>query len=474
MRGSAEVEVPGSDRRRRPRTRRRYNEFGPWSVLLGQFYLVLALIVGFGVLGALEPPALLSVVVFPLAVGSALLAPRSAVRHLPISLAVLSLLTWMLISPLWAENSTASSFLLRQSVLLLIGVTLVAGLLPVTAITQALVWFVRAIVIITLVALLISPEARLHLDPTGVSPPYPGWHGFFIHKNSMAPVFAAGLVMILAFDGRRWTRQLTVAALAVLLVGSTSATGITAGLVGVSAWVWLGVYQRQGTRRSQVFVFSSFAVGVSALLGAIASLSTITEVYGRDMTFTGRTFIWSSSLSAAAERPVTGYGLGGIFWQADPSERTLQIWREVGFRAAHAHSGPLDLVLQLGLVGLILYLVVLGVALTAAWRLMRRGARVGRWICATTAVIFILGLSEPVLLGAWLGLVLLMLQLATRVSRRPDGVAHGLSWLPRGDPAERLGAELPSRSGARSVGGLQQEGGQSGRFDRAVVLPFDD
>jgi exopolysaccharide production protein ExoQ len=415
------------------------------SVLLGQLYIVLALVLGFGSLASLLLPPVVEIVVFPLAAGAVLLAPLPSIRRLPISLALLGLLTWILVSPLWAENIDVATFVLRKNVLLVVGLMLVAGVLPIAAVTQALVWFVRLVVVVTIVALSVSPEARLHIDPAGVEPPYPGWNGYFLHKNSLAPVLAVGLLVVLAFDRRVWTQQLSVVAIAVLLVGSTSATGITGGLVAVSAWVWLGIYQRQGARRSQVFVISSIAVGASALLAAIASLNTITEAYGRDVTFTGRTFIWSSSLSAATERPLTGYGLGGIFWVAEPSERTVQVWREVGFRAAHSHSSVLEFVLQLGLVGFFLYVVVFGSMASAGWWLMRRQSTVGRWICATVAVMLILGLSEPVVFGAWLGLVVLMLQLATRLSRQSGSVAHSLSWLPPGDSAEELGLDRRSR-----------------------------
>jgi exopolysaccharide production protein ExoQ len=71
---------------------------------------------------------------------------------------------------------------------------------------------------------------------------------------------------------------------------------------------------------------------------------TVTSLLGRDETFTGRTDIWRDVLEVASCNPLLGIGYGSF--------SGLETSFTIG--AKEAHSGYLDVYLQLGIVGVVL------------------------------------------------------------------------------------------------------------------------
>ena len=99
---------------------------------------------------------------------------------------------------------------------------------------------------------------------------------------------------------------------------------------------------------------------------AIANLDSMAGLLGRDSTLTGRTNIWAMALENIAERPVLGYGYNA-FWNVAPgAERINTI---LHWKVPHAHNGFIDLTLQLGIVGLVLYIGIYFVAIRRALNL---------------------------------------------------------------------------------------------------------
>jgi exopolysaccharide production protein ExoQ len=75
-----------------------------------------------------------------------------------------------------------------------------------------------------------------------------------------------------------------------------------------------------------------------------------------DATLTGRTDFWPQVIDAIWERPLVGYGYQG-FWQdwrgsANPAAHIIN---HNGFVPPHSHSGYLEILLALGIVGLTLF-----------------------------------------------------------------------------------------------------------------------
>jgi len=112
-------------------------------------------------------------------------------------------------------------------------------------------------------------------------------------------------------------------------------------------------------------------VGGYIAMGVASNPGGITRLLGKDSTLTGRTQLWSLVWKLIRSHPWFGYGYGG-FWLGlqGPS---APVWRAVGWQPPNAHNGFLDLLLDLGIIGLLLFVPVILTALRHAFTLARRG-----------------------------------------------------------------------------------------------------
>lgn len=376
---------------------------GPIARLGAGVFVFAALLIAFRVdsfkvIPGLAPLALLAGV-FPIL----LLAPTRVMSKLPISLSVLLLVGWELASVIWTDSPEGTAYIMQLDLPIVVGIMLMVAVLPFKDLITALLWSIRVALVITVIAVIVDPLARTHFDPTGKTLNLEGWHGWFPHKNTMGPYLVFALLTILTFDRSKLVKLASLAAIGVLLAFSDSVTGLSAAMLGLAVWIWVQLYRNLDLRNSSIFLLSSLMVLAFALLGAATSLTAITDASGKDLTFTGRTFIWRASFNAWMERPVTGYGLGGILSSEPITPRTAEVWRAIGFRVPHSHNGVLDIGIQLGLVGVALFLLLWGTTLLSALRLLRDRPRMTTWIVSVMLVQLYMSLSEPTFLNnGWL------------------------------------------------------------------------
>ncbi len=354
----------------------------------------------------------------PIGLGPFVLLPREQLTKMIIDVPVLLICALMALSISWSLAPEQAMFEFRRDVTLMITVTLLAGAFDRDLVVKALLRGLYAGIVITVVALIVSPETRSHLpsDATLYSAEYPGWHGLFIHKNSMSPFLVFAATTTALFERNRWVRGAMLPVILVLLVGSQSATGMLGVMVAGALFLWFRIYHRTEGRSSSAFVVASAAVTVIAVMGAVASVGVITAAYGKDLTFSGRTDIWAAALNASADAPWLGYGQGGVFWEANTVTR--DIWADIGFTVPHVHSGILDVLLTLGLVGVVLYVVKFVSTISLGGRLVSAHPRVGEWILSVTAAQLIMGLSETVFTGDWLVYVAIMRAVGFRLEHQ--------------------------------------------------------
>jgi O-antigen ligase len=420
-----------------------------------QGFVVFALFTAFRVDGFKFLPGLTPLALLAVALPVLLLAPTQITAKLPVSLSVLLLLTWELASVMWTASPQGTGYTLELDAPLVIGMFLIAGVLALDDLVRALLWSMRFSFVFTGLAIAADPLARTHIDPAGLQAPLEGWHGYFPHKNVMGPYLVFCLVTILAFDRTKVLRPLSLVAIGILIVGSDSVTGISGMLLALSIWIWVQLYRNLEIRNSSIFVVSSVLVLIFGVLGAATSLTAITDASGKDLTFTGRTFIWQATFNAWMQRPVVGYGLGGVLGSNPITSKTAEIWRAIGFRVPHSHNGVLDVGLQLGIIGVALYLLLWGTTLAGGFRLLRERPRLASWIVTVMLVQLYMSLSEPVFLNnGWLPVLVMFRVLLLRKEGIDGGDigdskssasrlrhAPGLSRMPR--PTSREGARRP-------------------------------
>jgi O-antigen ligase len=91
---------------------------------------------------------------------------------------------------------------------------------------------------------------------------------------------------------------------------------------------------------------------------------------GRDLTLTGRTNIWNLLTIPILKRPLLGYGFYA-FWLGLEGE-SAQVIRAAHWYFGYAHNGYLEIVLQLGFIGLGVFLLSLLSAAKDAFCFLRR------------------------------------------------------------------------------------------------------
>jgi O-antigen ligase len=235
----------------------------------------------------------------------------------------------------------------------------------------------------------------------------PAWRGSFGHKNTFGGAMAflglAALVLTLTERAARaaWLAVLLFAVW--LMVQSASRSGQAACVVSCAVamlCVWLrGLDPRAG--RIPVLVVAG--AGVASLAWVALHFADAMALLGRDATLTSRTRIWSAMFEAFEKRPWLGYGHDAFWTGAMQAAITLRL----RFNPRHGHNGFFDLALELGLIGVVLFVVPFTYCL---WRAAR------------------VALAPPTLLQAW-PLLCLVFLLSDNVAASRLMRENRLSWV---------------------------------------------
>ena len=325
-----------------------------------------------------------------------------------------------------------------------VGIVALVLVLPTREIAAVLRQYVRLGLLITVFAVATEPLARIHIDPLGISPPLAGWHGFFVHKNVMAAFLLIAIATVLHFDRNRLSQFLSLAAVALLFAMSHSTTGMMAALMLVAVKIWLTANRGLTSRSSAAFAASTGALVIFAGVGIGASLSALADAAGKDLTFTGRTKIWSATWSAILRDPILGHGSAGLFGTPRSIE-TGQVMREIGFQAGHPHNGLLDVAVQLGAVGVVIVLVVVASIFQSSLKLQRRAPEVAGFALCIVSGIVMMSVGESVFLGSSLAILILLRTLTLRESM---AAVTGLETVA---PPRRERPRAEWKRGARSI-----------------------
>jgi exopolysaccharide production protein ExoQ len=241
----------------------------------------------------------------------------------------------------------------------------------------------------------------LGLNP---DPGFPGWYGIFYQKNSLGRIMVLGALIFLLWkraepEYASWANLGFVAAV-ILVFLSRSASS----LLVLILLVLLLSYLQWSLKRGWLLSVSGiiFLVGMTTpfVLWASTHLEAVAGGLGKDPLLTGRVPLWILSAAAASQRPWFGFGYEA-FWR--PEEVYVRrIWRVLAWAAPHAHNGFLELWLDLGLLGLTLFLIVLFYYVVKALKFsyVRRAEPVALWPLMFLVFMLIGNLTEVSFLSA--------------------------------------------------------------------------
>jgi O-antigen ligase len=229
------------------------------------------------------------------------------------------------------------------------------------------------------------------------------WRGVFLHKQPLgrAAALGVGLFLVLAYSRIRPRVSTALAALAAVLVwGSSSSTAVLAAVAVLALLLLIAIHKHLGPHGTIGVLATAISLAVGCLLfvgGVTASETrdTTLSALGKDSTLTDRTTVWEEVEPAIAAKPLLGYGVSG-FWRGWQGESSV-VWRHIDWEPVHAHNGYLDLTLDLGFIGLFIF--VLGLLTVLRQALVTRQPSLARlWALLFVLFLLIQSTAESVLL----------------------------------------------------------------------------
>lgn len=300
------------------------------------------------------------------------------------------------LSTLWS----LMPFLTAQRAFALIGTTALGTLLGLrysrTELMRLVAWTLALAAIASVLFIVFLPGYGVSQDHRGAA-----WRGAFTTKGQMSQLMT--LSSVVWFLYLRQSRRHLVIKLVLLLTSVTlvlearSVTSLIA-LMAIAALIpAFKIFRWQFGFAIPMFLIYATGVG-TFVIWAASNSDSLAYLFGRDPTLTGRTSLWQAVWGKVLERPLLGYGYSG-FWRgwAGPS---ADVWLAIGWRPPHAHNGYLEIALQLGVVGIVLYAAVYMQALTRAVTLARHTKGIeGEFPLVFLLFTFVVNFSEVYILG---------------------------------------------------------------------------
>ncbi len=305
------------------------------------------------------------------------------------------LLLMPLLSVLWSVSPSTS---LRRALGLLFSV-LLAYVLAIRFTPRQLL----LLVIATLGTCIVSSLALRLASPRLASMPMDGTlRGIFLHKNGLgwyASILAA-LAAIAAVDSlmgiRRKAIVLTIASLA-CLAGSTSMTSIIATASAGVVFVFYSMLPKISGVKRAALILIVVQVIVVIMITLHEYLVPLLEALGKDATLTGRVPLWELVDGEISNRLLVGFGYQAFWTEANPS--AWEIWAKIGWLAPHSHNGFRETLLGFGVVGFVLFVLVMLRAICQGAVLQCRAPEDGwLWLNVFVVMVLVMNLTESMFL----------------------------------------------------------------------------
>ena len=263
-------------------------------------------------------------------------------------------------------------------------------------IIRALAVVYSLVAAISLIFILILPAYGTHQagEYAGV------WRGLFAQKNEFGASMAIGL-LALALCPKQTCSELILCRVAtllcsMLLVMSESRAAWLS--LAAAASIALPLHYMSGRGIRSAIKAIAFLLIMAIGIGFIVQNShQILTALGKDPTLTGRTGVWELTLDRAMLRPILGYGYRA-YWIGDNKLR-LQPTENWSDGIGHAHNTYIDMMAELGLLGVTSFVLIVGILVT------RLGRRINRqrdffniWAIGCLIFILIRGLAESTVL----------------------------------------------------------------------------
>lgn len=304
-----------------------------------------------------------------LILGLALFGAQPAVagwKLVPLPLPLLLALGWCWLSLAWAIDPSIGVRRLLLTTALIWTIFIVVRFAGYRATVDVLKYGLLAGLVLNYLFVFIDPATGIHLMKDSAMPTalIGNWRGFMVHKNFAGAACAITiLVFLLDRDKLHWAlRAAIILAAGYFLFRSQSKT--SAGMVVLSlAAAW--IFQAFSRKWRAYLIPALFIVGAIGWTVTSAYRNVIESSYLDPAAFTGRGQIWSVLISYAKDHLLLGTGFGS-FWNIGPDSPVYLYGKGYVTLISVGHNGYLDLLVTVGLPGLVLIVFA-----TIVWPLLR-------------------------------------------------------------------------------------------------------
>ncbi len=190
------------------------------------------------------------------------------------------------------------------------------------------------------------------------------WKGIFSSKNYLGNMALFFLTMAVSYRGRTsFLQSMRISQICLCLIAIAFSRAATSYLLTAIYIVYFVVIKTlHKFRKKDYFVLCILLLGVLSVAAVmiVATPDLLLSLLGKDASLTGRTGIWSAVIESIEKRPLLGYGYQA-FWLALSGE-SYRVILAVSWVLAQAQSGFLDVMLEMGAVGLAIVVLVFGFA----------------------------------------------------------------------------------------------------------------
>lgn len=190
------------------------------------------------------------------------------------------------------------------------------------------------------------------------------WSGIVGHKNHFSFFMAQTLILWLMHavysPKQRYLSLVCLILSWIAFINGNSGASKVLLVVLLGLWIYLGFAKKLKVQWAFVSVVLFFILSICLMIIVTENLEFIfVDTLNKDLTLTGRTEFWPILVNKINQHPILGYGLGGFWqpWQGEANPGGDVIVARTQFHPSHAHNGFLDLGLELGWLGLALFVM---------------------------------------------------------------------------------------------------------------------
>jgi exopolysaccharide production protein ExoQ len=289
------------------------------------------------------------------------------------------------VSVFWSRNPTHT--MVDATTLTL--TTTFAAYLYVRYPAERLLWFMT---FAAAASLLLSAMAVVFFPGIGIDAyQQDAWRGIFWQRNNCATICVFYFILGLHYRARvpleYMLRGIVLILSLVFIVMSGSRTGWGLTLVALAISYWLRFARRLNSLHRIVLSMAALISSLVAVTALAVHFKEVLALVGKDPTLTQRTVIWAEALMSVAKHPLVGYGYSA-FWSGLSGESMHSVL-VTGWMEAQAQNGYLDVLLQLGLLGLVPLVWMIARGLVQSQRALQE-RRFTPTVCTATVFITVM------------------------------------------------------------------------------------